>query len=179
MSDRWLTVSELSEIHEVSTDAVYSLNHLKKDTDFLKKVGKNLLINETKLIELHEWRRKTLNKCHENYYKLLLDYNISDAEQARSVQEFFGVSTFSRWYTYLNRGMFSSIDDISILATKVSERMKQYFEWSEMKIESFNSELFRGVDSYPHVDLKGFNSVDDYYDYYEAEKIKNSLGIAA
>ena len=39
--------------------------------------------------------------------------------------------------------------------------------------------LFIGVDSYPHVDLKGFDSVDDYYDYYEAEKIKNSLGIAA
>lgn len=172
MSDRWLTVSELSEIYEVSTDSIYVFNHLKKGTDFLKKLGKNLFINETKLIELHEWRKRTLNKCHENYYKLLLDYEMNDAEQARGIQEFSGTSTFSTWYSYINIGMFSSIDDISILATKVSEQMKIYFEWSEMKIESFNSDLFKGVDSYPQVCLDGFDNINHLYDYNEAMRLK-------
>ena len=175
MSDKWLTVTELSEIYEVSTDSIYVFNHSKKGTEFLKKVGKNLFINETKLIELHECRKKTLNKCHENYYKLLLDYEMNDAEQARGVQEFSGTSTFPTWYSYVNIGMFSSIDYMSILATKVSEQMRLYFEWSEMKIESFNSELFKGVDSYPQVYLEGFDNVNQYYDYHEAKKMLKEL----
>ena len=92
---------------------------------------------------------------------------MSDSEQARLIIEHTGVGSAGSLGTYMAYGMWYPVMEHGILLVKESSYMKAYNEWSNVYLGK----------KLPEVDLTGFDSIDDYYDYHEAMKMQNKLRI--
>jgi len=163
----WITKEMLMEKYEIQDGAIVQFFHKYKDTDYVTRMNKISYYNETLLLEKRDNKLKMWNENHVNYYEIQINHNMSDSEQARLIIEQTGIGSAGALGTYMAYGMWYPVMEHGILLIKESSYMKAYNDWSNVYLGK----------KLPEVDLTGFNSIDDYYDYHEAMKIQNNLGI--
>ena len=161
----WISKETLIDKYELQAGAVEQFFHKNKNTDYIVHINKVAYYNETLLLEKKNNRLKMWNENHVNYYDIQINKKMSDSQQARETIEYTGVGSLASFVTYMTYGMWYPIMDYGILLLKESTYMIAYNEWSN---------VYLGKKT-PEVDLTGFNNVDDYYGYYEAERMLSEL----
>ena len=161
----WITKEMLMEKYEIQDGAVVQFFHKYKNTDYVERMNKISYYNETLLLGKRDNKLKMWNENHVNYYEIQINHNMSDSEQARLIIKHTGVGSVGSLGTYMAYGMWYPVMEHGILLITESSYMKAYNEWSN---------VYLGKKT-PDVDLTGFNNVDDYYDYYEAERMLSEL----
>ena len=160
--DKWLDTEIFSELYDVNTDYIAVYAHKNRGNGFAKKIGNKNYINASKLERIKKHRVNMWNKSHENYYEIKLERGITDAEHVRLLVASDPENrSQDSWNSFIYYNLFREIHDVSILNTGISPMLIAYYEWSEEFLHE------------PTV--SDFRSVDEYFHYWEARKIKEEM----
>lgn len=139
--DNWLNTEEMSDLYDISPDALGIFAWKNPNSEYAKKADGRNYFNETKLLEIQKNRVSIWNACHEYYYKLTLNEKMTDIAQIRLIIEKYDVGTISSWHAFLSSGMFSRVDNISITQLQTSTYLEIYNKWAKQYIRSIEEKI--------------------------------------
>ena len=174
--DKWLNTEDMSVIHDISKESLDVFFFNNKGSVYTKKIGKSNYYNETELLNFYDIKKKKWNQCHENYYEIEIERKMVAYQQGLRVMEYSNVGTDSSWSGFFSYRLWHSPSELNLINLRTSKYIDAYYLWSckelGINIPELKEDVFDGVPSgYPEVDLEGFNSVNDYYDFKEAERM--------
>lgn len=172
MSD-WLTSEAMVDLYGMSQASLEQFAYQNRGSCFVKKEGRNNYYNITELKRVRDRRVDIRNEAHDMYYELIdtMHHELQIDKLVRVTEH----KNRGTWGMFLTYSMWSAIDHKSVLAVNCESKLLFcYHEWAKKELygPKDHFELLAMEESYPEVDISGYDSVDHYYDYHEALKLK-------
>jgi len=125
-TQKWISIHQFADNFNISTNNIYvqkSLGNISEDQ--FRRIGKELYIESNFFIRRKEFKRKIRNLNNEKYYRLI--ENKSPHQLAIEFAEHLGCrhETIYNWF----RDMLFSIDNLSILACRITQRHWDFFKY--------------------------------------------------
>lgn len=138
----WISTMAMSEKYDLTIDALHAFSYANKGSVYTKKDGKNVLFNDSVLINAMNKKIKIWNASHDYYYWLRLDAKMNESVQARLLLKYTKLGTEQSWITFLNNGMWRPIDQESILCINTKKRyLDLYCQWCEEYIPKIKKKI--------------------------------------
>lgn len=160
----WISSSDFCEVYDVNHGTLDLFVFHNKGSDLIKKDGRRNFIDQAGLIKIQENRKKTWLESHDFYFELQEDFKMRDVDQITEIVKTSRYTNASTWKTFLSSELFRSLEDIGILAIRSkSKYLYSYHKWAKEYLNELRN------------DISSFDSIDDYYAYHEALKLKNKM----
>ena len=172
---KFMKVVDFSEIHDININLIQVMKHNGTiPMNNFDKRGKHQFIDTNYFYRRKDFRQSVWHKAHDNYFTLLEKY--TEAQIARLVvKETNNKRKVASWQTYLNNGLFQILSD-KVTHTKVSEMLWEFYRATSHIIRREAREAREKESRHvPEFRMLGFDSVDDMYDSFEADRIKEEL----
>lgn len=165
IKDRWENTEYMMEIHGLTKESlhVFAWKDRRDNGGYTQKVGKQIFYNAGRLERRQKAKEDDWHKSHDLYYIIQENLGMSDTQMGRSLLEHGYGSTLDSWRAFMSQGMWMLLDGNTILGAGTKKPLTEAFiEWGSVILQDEN-------------DMRNYDSVDDYYDYFEAKKLKKDM----
>jgi len=164
IENRWESADYMMEVHGLTKESlhVFAWKDRRENGGYTRKDRKQVYYNAGKLERLRKQKENDWHKSHDLYYEVKEIFKINDSEIGRSLLAYGYGSSLDSWRYFLSQGMWMLRDLNTILATVNKRDLTKYFnEWATYILQGN--------------EMEDFDTVEDYYSYFEAKKLKEEL----